>query len=136
LNAHAVGLASTAFRRFADIPGKWQFNRLRRPKLSCVTGFVLICGAGEGSPNIQRLNAWLIERDFAPILDLAGPHAVGSKHPEIDVYVAGYNYFPEDEFIELFLSLRWYVPEVCVLVLTPQEGAARIIRSDTEPLDI
>ncbi len=82
------------------------------------------------------MNEWLAAHRFAPIADLAEAHAVGSKHPEISVYVAGYNYFLEEEFVALFRTFRWVEPDRCVLVLTPQEGAARIIRSDTEPLDV
>jgi hypothetical protein len=107
--------------------------------VSIVTGFVLICASSEAlewseTPpgNIARINAWLGDRNFAAIIDLAEPHAVGSKHPQLYLYAAGYNHFLEDEFIAFFHSLLWAEPERCVLVLQPEDGAARVIRPDAK----
>lgn len=102
-----------------------------------VTGLVLVCSAADEGTNFDGINTWLTERKFAALVELANRNAVGSKHPEICVYVAGYNYFPDHEFVAFFRSLRWYVPDRCVLVLTPEgDDPACVVRSDTEPFDI
>ena len=105
--------------------------------MSVVTGFVLICAASEAlewaeaAPgNVARINAWLGARGFAPLVDVAERHAVGSKHPQLCLFVAGYNHFPEDDFVAFFQSLLWEEPERCVLALQPETGATRIVRAD------
>jgi hypothetical protein len=103
--------------------------------MSVVTGFVLICSSteitewAEAPPgNIARINSWLEGHGFASIVDLAEKHAVGSKHPQLNLYAAGYNHFPEDAFIEFFHTLLWDAPNRCVLSLQPEDGDTRIIR--------
>lgn len=107
--------------------------------MSSVTGFVLVCSGSEGMEwaesgpgNLARINAWLGERRFAPIVDLADKYAVGSKHPQLYLFAAGYNYFPEDEFITFFRVLRWNMPECCLLLLQPEEGETRVVRAHAD----
>ncbi|MGH7947335.1 MAG: hypothetical protein ACREF9_20370 [Opitutaceae bacterium] len=105
--------------------------------MSVVTGFVLICSVGEDleraeAPpgNLARINEWLCHRGFSALVDLAEGHAVGNKHPQLFLYSAGYNDFPEDEFIAFFHTLMWETPERCVLVLQPEEGETRVVRPE------
>jgi hypothetical protein len=103
--------------------------------MSCVTGFVLVYSHGEGNGNLLRINAWLSERRFSGLVELAEKHAVGGKYPELNLFAAGYNYFLEDEFISFFRTLRWQSPERCVLSLSPEEGATRVVRPDVDTHD-
>lgn len=98
--------------------------------MSFVTGFTLHYGNHEEtSDNIKKIIAWIEQRDFPP------PHHVelmygGTKHPQVTVLGAGYNYFPTDDFIAFFIELEkwWWEPETVVLILNPEEGGAVVIR--------
>ena len=105
--------------------------------MSVVTGLVLVCSVGEllnwaESPpgNIPSVNQWLSDRSFDDLRELADTAATGNKHPQLLLYAAGYNYFPEDEFIKFFHTLQWESPERAVLVLQPEDGATRVIRPE------
>lgn len=105
--------------------------------MSLVTGLVLVCGVTDGGDvmdsieipgkNIRAINSWLKERRFYPLVDVS-EHSGGSKHPECCVFCCGYNYFPVDEFSALFRSMAWDLPEICVLLLKPEEGETRVLR--------
>lgn len=104
--------------------------------MSHVSGLTLVHSCAEDQQGddgpydlVLLLNAWLTEKGFQPLEDLSG-QAVGSKHPQTAVYIAGYNYFPEDEFAEKVLSLEWRSPENVVLVIQPDDGATRVWRPE------
>ena len=103
--------------------------------MSSVTGLVLICSAGEPLEwhehppgNIARINQWLRSHDFQEVADIADEHATGNKHPQLLLYAAGYNYFPEDEFIDFFHTLRWDAPDRVILTVQPEAGPTRVVR--------
>jgi len=105
--------------------------------MSVVTGLVLVCSLGETMPlaehppgGIEQINEWLAARDRALLADAAEDYALGDKHPQFFLYMAGYNHFPEDEFIAFFQTLRWFDPERAVLMLQPEDGPTRVIRPD------
>jgi hypothetical protein len=105
--------------------------------MSVVTGFVLVCslaeqiGWAEHPPgSLEQINDWLASREFQGLADSADDHALGNKHPQFFLYMAGYNYFPEDEFIAFFQTLRWFEPERVVLMLQPEYGPTRVVRPD------
>jgi hypothetical protein len=82
--------------------------------MSVVTGFVLvralaedILRAGREPGGIAEINRWLEEKGFVAPAEVADKHALSSKHPQFYLYTAGYNHFPEDDFIEFFRSLEW-----------------------------
>ena len=108
--------------------------------MSVVTGLVLVCSVGEllnwaeSQPgNIPSVNRWLSARGYEGLKELADASATGNKHPQLLLYAAGYNHFPEDDFIEFFLSLQWESPERAILLLQPEDGATRIIRPEGYP---
>ena len=81
--------------------------------MSVVTSLVLMCDlsedlmAHENPPgSVALINQWLVARGRQPLADVADEHASGDKHPEIYLYCAGYNHFPEDEFIAFFRTMR------------------------------
>jgi hypothetical protein len=106
--------------------------------MSVVTGLVLVCSVGEqlnwaeNQPgNIPSVNQWLSSRNFDGLEELADAAATGNKHPQLLLYAAGYNHFPEDEFIEFFRRLQWESPQRAVLLLQPEDGATRVVRPST-----
>jgi hypothetical protein len=105
--------------------------------MSVATGLVLICSVSElmnwaedPPGNIPSVNQWLSDRRLDGLKELADGGATGNKHPQLLLYAAGYNYFPEDEFIKFFHTLQWESPERAVLVLQPEDGATRVIRPE------
>ena len=103
--------------------------------MSVVTGFVLMCAMGEDlmaaerpPGSVAQIKVWITGRNFQAPAEVAERHASGDKHPQLYLYAAGYNYFPEDEFIAFFQTLQWECPENVVMVLQPETGATRVIR--------
>jgi hypothetical protein len=110
--------------------------------MSVVTSIVLMCAlsedvmAHEEPPgSIALINQWLAARKRQPLAEVADQHASGDKHPEIYLYCAGYNHFPEDEFVAFFRTLAWNAPGRVVLCLRPEEGVTRVIRPEHGPDD-
>jgi hypothetical protein len=105
--------------------------------MSVVTGLVIICPLGEligwaehPPGSIEQINVWMEARGRQRLADSAEDHALGDKHPQFQLYMAGYNHFPEDEFIAFFHTLGWFAPENVVLILQPEVGPTRVIRPD------
>jgi hypothetical protein len=103
--------------------------------VSVVTGFVLTCALAEDihraehpPGSIALIGEWLAARRLAAPAEVADRHASGDKHPQLYLYAAGYNHFPEDEFIAFFQTLAWQCPENVVLVLQPEQGPTRVVR--------
>lgn len=103
--------------------------------MSVVTGVVFQTSSTEdgfdperGTWQLDKLNTWLVTQGYAPLKDLADDHAVGNKHPQINVYVAGYNYFIRDEFVSFLRTLTFQHPEQVVLLTTREEDAAEVWR--------
>jgi len=102
--------------------------------MSMVTGLILVVDICDGeeyeyepSPFINKINAWLKKREFGPLADQSN-NASGTKHPQNCIFFGGYNYFPEDDFAKVFLSIAWEMPENAVLIMQPEEGATRVFR--------
>jgi hypothetical protein len=105
--------------------------------MSVVSGITLLTGVSEdyieqedGSdrwPLIERINIWLDERNFSALTSVED-HYGGSKHPQLTVHGAGFNYFPEDDFAAFVLSLPWKQPENMLLIIQPEEGPTKVYR--------
>lgn len=102
--------------------------------MSVVSGIVLCTScceieANEDDPVIlfEKINAWLKERQFGN-LKRVEDHFGGNKHPQMFVAGAGFNNFPEDDFVSFFYSLQWENPENVVLIIEPEEGATKVYR--------
>lgn len=86
---------------------------------------------------IERINAWLAERDFSPLLDITDRMG-GSKSSQMIVFGAAYNHFsPRTDFAALARSMPWICPDAMVLIMNPEEGATEVVRPKmgTEPLN-
>ena len=113
--------------------------------MSVVTSFLLICSPAEEfnwsekpPGNLATINAWLKARNFDTLFDCAGSHgnpkgtSAGNKYPQFHVYMAGFNHFPEDEFIAFFRTVEWEEPENVVLIMDPDQGTTRVFRPPHE----
>lgn len=102
--------------------------------MSVVSGVVLCTSCTEDEVHedgpatlIEKINAWLSERHFGKIMQVESGFG-GSKHPQMFVAGAGFNYFPEDEFAAFVLSLPWSSHGNVVLVIEPDQGDTRVFR--------
>ena len=104
--------------------------------MSVVTGLVLMCSLADGecdgdeglpSENIANLNRWLAARGFQPLLNVSSESG-GSKHPQCCVFVCGYNYFPEIDFVKFVQSLEWRDRDNLVLAMQPEDGPTQTWR--------
>lgn len=94
--------------------------------MSVVSGIVLTVGVMD-APLPDAIFQWFAERRLSPLADLTS-HTSGNKHPQISIFGAGFNYFPEDEFAIFILDQPWVDPESVVLLIHPEEGRTRIWR--------
>lgn len=96
--------------------------------MSVVSGVTLQV-ADEGDAKLVRslVDPWLEKNGYERLGDL-GPGYRGSKHPQIFVFGAGYNYFDDDGFADLIRTLTWSLPECVVLLINPKEGATKVVR--------
>ena len=79
---------------------------------------------------IEKIQKWLWEHDFGNLEEVALGYG-GSKHPQIELHGAGYNYFSaEDEFVEFVMTQQWDSPENVVLILNPEEGGCKVYTID------
>lgn len=99
--------------------------------MSYVTGVVLQLGCGPDEDKIPEINKWLSnckgEFGFGPLVEVCD-HAGGTKHPQVMVYVAGYNYFPEEAFRDYILSTQWADPSQVVLLMTTELNPTEVHR--------
>lgn len=95
--------------------------------MSLVTGFTLITEIWDADTVDALINAYLEARGKAVLVDVGG-HGGGSKHPQMSVWVAGYNYFESgpwpnaqtlthDGFIDFVLTAPWQSPQSVTLVV-------------------
>ena len=85
--------------------------------MSTVTNIILCAngiGVESGKPDddetvISAVNPWLVDRRFSPLKQLKDYHDayVGTKVLESSVFVAAYNYFPVEEFVQHLKSIDW-----------------------------
>lgn len=76
---------------------------------------VVLCTSCVDEELWPRVDAWLVEHEFAPLARV-DEQASGTKHPQMTIGVAGYNYFPELDFEQFVRSLPWRQPGNVVLV--------------------
>ena len=106
--------------------------------MSVVTGIVLCASCGEpefpelangdaGDPIwLVAVNGWLAEKSKIWRLDLVEDDFGGGKHPQMRVAGGGFNYFPEDEFLEFIKNHPWETPDNVVLIMQPEDGPTRV----------
>lgn len=100
--------------------------------MSVVSGVTLTVSCAEdayknGKTLIEQVNKWLAARNFGPLVQV-DQHYGGSKHPQVHVYGAGFNYFPANEFAKFAMALRWDYSENVVLLIQPEEGGTKVFR--------
>lgn len=96
-------------------------------QISCAEDYTEREGAPDTVSLIDKVNAWLAEQTFGPLVAVEGRYG-GNKHPQVLVYGAGYNAFFEDEFGTFVMSLPWNVPESVVLLIQPEDGPTKVFR--------
>ncbi|MCU1301762.1 MAG: hypothetical protein JWQ87_2046 [Candidatus Sulfotelmatobacter sp.] len=95
--------------------------------MSIVTGIVVCMSLTDEHRNGPIITKWLEDCGYSelnPVDECGG----GSKHPQMYIFVGGYNYFPNDKFLDFFKALTWAWPENAVLLLKPEEGPTAIYR--------
>ena len=96
--------------------------------MSLVTNVILVAGileyADEPDGNFEKINEWCREhmrgQGFGPdpnTTSVVGGH----KALEADVRIAAFNYFLEDEFMELLRGLDWEYPDELQVFIQRQE---------------
>lgn len=101
--------------------------------MSVVTGIMLITSLNDDAA-IAEVQAWLAERWGGQVLVDVSDSAGGRKHPQFEALAAGINGFVEDEeFAAFVISREWWNPENVVLIMQPEEGAARVYRPGETP---
>lgn len=78
-------------------------------------------------PVINKINGWLAARNFGALAPLSD-HYGGSKHPQVEVFGAGFDYFPWEDFAQFVMSLEWENPDNVVLLVNPEEGPTMVSR--------
>ena len=109
--------------------------------MSVVTSVVLIASVAEakgvlhddedGPPRwFEEMNAWLLDKSGCDKWQLAlvEEHFGGHKHPQTHTAGGGFNHFHEKAFVQFVLAWPWDYPEQAVLVMHPENGAARVFR--------
>lgn len=91
--------------------------------MSVVTGITLHCKHEHRA--LKEIQKWLSDRGF-PILLEVSKYYGGNKHPQINLFGGGYNYFPKEDFIEFTKKINWDNEENVVLIINPEEGGCRI----------
>lgn len=100
--------------------------------MSHVSGVVLtasVCeDGGDGSlgPGFVTVNEWLKANCLGQFLVEVSEHHGGSKRPQINVYVGGFNYLDEEAFIKAVRAAPWVYPENVVLIVNPEDGPTRV----------
>ncbi len=97
--------------------------------MSVVTGVTLQFKNNYDRAVLVEFNTWLrANGDWRPLFRVEDNYG-GTKHPQITVCGAGYNYFHVvEEFIDFFTNYPWDYPENAVLIINPEEGGLSVIR--------
>lgn len=80
--------------------------------MSVVSGITLHTSSADDERSlIDAVQRWLLERHFGPLVSLVSVEDKygGSKHPQVSIWGAGYNYFStfESEFAKFVVALPW-----------------------------
>jgi hypothetical protein len=101
---------------------------------SCVEGYEETDDGSDKYAVIEELNDFLKKYEKSPLHRL-DEHMCNGKHPQMIVWGGGYNYFPNEEFLEFFRSRKWNEREEVFMVFNPEEGPISIVRPTTKSKD-
>lgn len=94
--------------------------------MSCVEDYVEPSdGTDDTYPLVDRVNAWLREMEFGPLLRVDGEFG-GGKASQTIVHGAAFRGFPEAAFEEFVMGLPWVSPANLVLVVQPEDGPTKV----------
>ena len=74
--------------------------------------------------NLERINRWLVERNYGDLGQDVDAVAGGTKHLETPLFVAAFNFFSVDAFVNFVRSLEWQEKEG-VQIFVKDHGSAR-----------
>ena len=98
--------------------------------MSVVTGVVVTLGVLD-ERCVQQIQDWLASNNsHSSLLRQLDQDCGGNKHPQFTLLAGGFNYFAEYDFVRFMSTLRLEMPENCVVLLQPEEGATRVWRAD------
>ena len=82
---------------------------------------------------MARINGWLLEhasgQRFGPDLGYHFASYGGRKGLETPLYIAAFNYLPEDEFVAFLRTLPWREPENAQLLIKRQHEDRFVVLS-------
>lgn len=93
--------------------------------MSVVTSVTLHLSHEYDSDCMDEIQEWLRSRHLGPLKNVEDYYG-DTKHPQIALYGAGYNYFCPDSFINFVVTRRWSHPENMVLIINPEEGPCAV----------
>jgi hypothetical protein len=99
--------------------------------VSHVYAISLMVGLSSPPESLVAVNKWLEENGDDPLVDLSA-HAVGSKHPQVRAYLAGYNGIDTAEFIRVVKAQNW--EDGCSLIIWPEDSSIIEWHVDSEYL--
>ena len=76
---------------------------------------------------IVEINSWLHAKGYTALHRLDG-HMRNGKHPQMIVWGGGYNYFPDNEFLEFFRTRDWESKEEVFLLFNPEDGPLAVLQ--------
>lgn len=71
--------------------------------------------------NVEKINDWLEENHFGNFGQDVDKVAGGKKHLETPIFVAAFNYFRLDEFLDFVRSLEWNEPQYVQVFIQGQD---------------
>lgn len=103
--------------------------------MSVVTSIILSVSASENgfdfdeneTYQIDKINAFLRHRGKTDLHFLT-PHMHNGKHPQTLTFGGGYNFFPEDDFLNFVSVMEWQSPENVILIIQPDQGRTLVWR--------
>lgn len=105
-------------------------------QLSCAEGFYEDRAEDSEPKNVIAVRKWIAENyQYGTCVNLKAKledSFGGNKYPQCNVWGAGFNYFPDDDFIEFWKTLEWELPENAILILQPEDGYTKVFRGKDE----
>lgn len=95
--------------------------------MSRVTGVVLVCDLKEAA--MAQVSEFIAQTlGITATLQNTVEASGGNKHPQLECYIAGFNYFQDDQLAAYVGTLDWRNPGNVVLVMQPEEGRTVVWR--------